>query len=167
MPFCHNCGAKVNETAKFCTDCGAKLKDKLDDIEEQLKLLLWIGITKNSFPFRLRGWVGELGLFVQFRSIGDWGVLKAGGKLRSCLHAECILLDESIPHTACEIKKFDRKRWGRNFAHLVEPTYEIARFFDDRSEEGISEQDAAALKRAIRHFKKTGEWLGLPRKSSV
>ncbi len=167
MPFCHNCGAQVAETAKFCTDCGARLNDKLDDINEQLKMLLQVGIIKNDLPLQLRGWVNDLGLFVQFRSIGNLGVLKAGGMHRSYLDAKFILLDESTAYTACEIEKFDRKTWERRFAHLVRPTHEIARFFDDRSEEGISEHDGVALTQAIQHFKKTGEWLGLPKKSSV
>ena len=139
------------------------MKDKPDDINEQLKMLLNIGILKNSFPLRLRGWVNDLGLFVQLRSAGGLQRLQAGGKFRSCFDALCrgpMCFDASN----WKLRGFDQKSWDRHFAHLVKPTYEIARFFDDRSEEGISEQDFATLTQAIEHFQATGEWLGLPKK---
>jgi hypothetical protein len=102
----------------------------------------------------LRGWVNALGLYVQERRAGGRSRLQAGGRFRSYLDAWC---EEDGDW---QITKFDENAWQLRFAHLVEPTCEIADFlshFDD-----LDTGSADALKKAILHYKTTGSWLGLP-----
>jgi len=162
MPSCHNCGAEVNETAKFCMGCGCQLKgepmakvERVCDIEKVWSMMLDIGVSKCVLPLQLRGWMSAVGLYVQLRSAGGWQRLEAGGMFRSCFDALCRSPIPSMEFANWEIRKFDQRRWERHFAHLVWPTWEISLYL------GSDAQDEATFMAVVEHFKKTGEWLGL------
>lgn len=144
---------------------------KITEIEELLPMLISIAELKNHLPLHLRAWLNDLGLYVQLRYAGGWARLEAGGMFRSCLDALCrdpsnidALLGKA---SAWGIRKFDQERWLRSFAHLVEPTFEIALFVSGSdmtkpSGSQFDEQAVATLRHVTKHFKTTGEWLGLP-----
>lgn len=58
-------------------------------------------------------------------------------------------------------KRFDKDTWNKRFAHLVEPTSDIA-FFLAGHIDNLNEQTVATLRHVAEHFEATGEWLGLP-----
>lgn len=43
MPYCHDCGKKLEELEDFCSKCGAKIKEIVGDVEEKVE-----EITKKS-----------------------------------------------------------------------------------------------------------------------
>jgi hypothetical protein len=138
---------------------------KVCDIEDVYSRLYGIGLMKNDLPSQLRGWVPAVGLYVQLRRAGGWRRLAAGGKFRSCFDALCrdyVCWD--FPDW--EVRKFDKKRWERDFAHLVYPTTELTLFLDGMTGNNhpgfqSSDQNEAKFMAIVTHFKKTGEWLGL------
>jgi hypothetical protein len=144
---------------------------KITEVEELLAILQTIGTLKNNLPLRLRGWLNSLGLYVQLRYAGGWARLEAGGMFRSCFDALCRNpsdVDAIFGKTsAWEIRKFEQERWNQGFAHLVEPTAEIALFVSGSdmmipSGKQFDKQAVAMLTHVLKHFKTTGEWLGLP-----
>ena len=140
---------------------------KVCDIEELLPILQSIALDKKvSLPSRLRGWVAAVGLYIQLRQAGGWQRLEAGGKFRSCFDALCrsyVCIDTAD----WEIRKFDKKRWERDFAHLVLPTRELTDFLLGMAGSTLvrgfqpNEQNETKFTAVVRHFKETGEWLGL------
>jgi len=142
---------------------------KVCDIEEVYGRLYPVGLMKNRLPAQLRGWVPAVGLYVQLRSAGGWSRLAVGGKFRSCFDALC-------RHFVCwdftdwEIRKFDKKRWERDNANLVYPTTELTLFLDSMAGNDCpgfqaSDQNEAKFTAVVKHFKNTGEWLGLLERS--
>ncbi len=127
----------------------------------ELATLSYIAWQKSLLPLQLRGWVNVLGLHVQEREAGRWRRLQAGGKFRSCLDAWC------EGEGDWQVKKFDKDTWERRFAHLIEPTLEIADFLNQRRRYlgNLDREGEDALKNAIQHFMDTDTWPGLPRVS--
>lgn len=130
-------------------------------LDELLNTLGFIALYKSMLSFSLRGWVNSLGLYVQERKAGRWTRLQAGGQFRSCLDAWREELGE------WEVKKFDKAAWERRFAHLVQPTLEIADFLSERATYfgDLDRQGAAVLDGVLQRYKSTSQWTGLPRVS--
>jgi len=144
---------------------------KITEVEQLLDILQTIATLRDVLPRHLRHWLGSLGLYVELRYAGGWARLAAGGMFRSCFDALCrdpSSVDARFGKaSAWEIRKFDKERWNRSFAHLVEPTAQIALFVsgsDMMKPAGsqFDERAVATLKHVVEHFKTTGEWLGLP-----
>lgn len=129
------------------------------NLDELLKTLKIIAGMKGVLPFQLRGWVNALGLYVQARPSGQGTRMQAGGKFRSYL--DVWEGDEGQR----QIRKFDEDTWGRRFAHLVEPTYEIADFLSDRVTffGDLDSEGASTLAHTLQHYGDTGVWLKLPK----
>jgi len=158
---------------------------RISKVEELLPALYEIGTNKNRLPKEVRGWVNILGLYVQLRYTdlltSSIESLVAGGKYIGYFSATCDYpLDRNGAETMIapafgdftnwKIKKFDQQVWERRFAHLVEPTYEIGRylFIPDRENrfriydvEEYKTQWLPKLVNAVKHFRSTGEWIGL------
>jgi len=157
--------------------------------EELFPALYEIGSQKNMLPIELRGWVNILELYVQLRSTqlftASIETLVAGGKYVGYFAATCYLpFDDSGNETFVDtmlgdfskwkVKKFDQQVWEKRFAHLVEPTSEIAwylsipdkanpmRIYDEKADvEKCKLQLLPNLDNAVKHFQSTGEWIGL------
>ncbi len=134
-------------------------KKRLDDLMSTMSTLGLIAMNKSFLPFNLRGWVNALGLYVQERKAGRRTRLQAGGSLRSYL--DVWQEDDG----EWQVRKFDEETWERRFAHIVEPTYEIADFLSQRVHwfGDLDAEGAATLNHALQHYKDTGIWLGLPK----
>ena len=156
---------------------------KVDDVEVLLGILGEVGTIKLNMPFTRRWWLNELGLYVQLRYAAGQGRLRAGGKYKSYFDAWGT---EGEDFNLWEVKKYDKETWNRRFAHLVWPTYEIAIFLgftsgimpwdapvaiddkelgqvsrlDDVMLKTLGEQADLKTKQVIKHFNKTGEWMG-------
>lgn len=128
------------------------------DLDETLATISLVAMFKSWLPFNLRGWVNALGLHVQERKSGQWTRLQAGGSLRSYIDA----WREGDGNW--QVKKFDTETWRRRFAHLVEPTCEIASFLNQRVQYfgRLDAEGAVALNDALQHYHATGMWSGLP-----
>ncbi len=162
---------------------------RISKVEELFPALYEIGSHKNVLPTELRGWVNILGLYVQLREMQTLTTsiesLVAGGKYIGYFSAIC---DYPLNHSGTEtmvgtmfgdfskwkIKKFDRQVWQRRFAHLVEPTSEIAwylsvpdkedpmRTYGSKSDiEKYKIQLLPSLENAVRRFRLTSDWIGL------
>jgi hypothetical protein len=136
-------------------------KKSMDDL---LSTLSFIAMYKSWLPLNLRGWVNILGLHVQERKSGvpgsyRWTRLQAGGSLRSYLDVW------REGDGDWQVKKFDAETWECRFAHLVEPTYEIAEFLSQRVRwfGDLDVEGAAVLNQALQRYRDTGIWLGLPK----
>jgi hypothetical protein len=103
--------------------------------------------------------VNALGFYVQERKVGRLTRLQAGGRLRSYLDVW------QEDDNEWQVKKFDRETWERRFAHIVEPTYEIADFLSKRISYfgDLDSEGAIALNHTLQHYRETGVWLGLPK----
>jgi len=126
---------------------------------ELLRTLEAIAFLKSMLPLHLRGWINSLGLYVQACEAGQRTRLQAGGNLHSYLD----VWQEG--QGDWQIRKFDGDTWERRFAHVVEPTYQIADFLSDRvaSFGDLDSEGANVLSHALQHYKDTGVWLGLPK----
>ncbi len=122
-------------------------------LDELLNTLGLIALYKSILPFPLRGWVSALGLHVQERKAGRSTRLQAGGSFRSYLDA----WQEN--QGAWQVKKFDEATWELRFAHVVQPTIEIAEFLIERVANfgDLDAEGADALNAALHHYKTTGE----------
>lgn len=131
-------------------------KKSLDELISTLRL---IAMYKSMLPFNLRGWVNALGLHVQERKAGQWTRLQAGGSLRSYID----LWREGDGDW--QVKKFDAETWERRFAHVLEPTCEIADFLCQCVDwsGNVDAWGGAVLNQVLQHYKDTGAWLGLPK----
>ena len=133
----------------------------MDDknLDELLNTLKAIAFLKSMLPFQLHGHVNTLGLYVPAREAGHRSRLQAGGSFRSYLDA----WQEGEGNW--QVMKFDKDTWERRFAHLVEPTYQIADFLSNRvaSFGDLDSAGASALDNAFQHYRDTGVWLGLPK----
>ena len=128
-----------------------------NSLDELLGTLSFIALWKSLLPFGLRGWVNALGLHVQERKGGQWARLQAGGSFRSYLHAW------REGEGDWQVSKLDHEMWEHRFAHVVDPTHNIAKYlFHATGTGGLDGGKGAILKEAIDHFKSTGEWLWLP-----
>ena len=163
---------------------------RISDVDELLPALYFIGTHKNELPAELRGWVNILDLHVQLRYVEllttSSDNLLAGGKLRAYFSATCdypqdrsgygktLIAPDFGDFTSWKIRKFDQQVWEKRFAHLVEPTAEIAwylcvpdkqnpmRIYGDKSDiEKYKIQLLPRLEEAVQHFQSTGEWIGL------
>jgi len=156
---------------------------KVDDVAVLLVKLGWIGIIKLNMSIADRWWLNELGLYVQLRYAAGRGRLRAGGKYKSYFDAWGT---EGEDFSLWEARKYDKETWNRRFDHLVWPTYEIALFvgtlggllpgympialegkelgqlseLNDATSKKLREQAELKTKQAIKHFHKTGEWMG-------
>ena len=131
----------------------------IKDLDELLETLGFIALCKSLLPFSLRGWVNALGLHVKERDAGGWTRIQAGGSLRSYLDAW------RQKDGDWEVKKFGEDTWSRRFAHLVEPTVEIAEFLNERvtNSDDLDVASDVALNSALQQHNQTGEWIGLPK----
>lgn len=159
---------------------------RISKVEELLPALYEIGTNKNELPMELRGWVNVLELYVQLRHTdllaSSIETLVAGGKYRRYFAATCdyppdrkgygetLVATMLGDFTSWKIRKFDQQVWERRFAHLVEPTYEIARYlcipdvenaFRTYDIEEYRIQWLPKLVNAADRFKASGEWIGL------
>ena len=162
---------------------------RISKIEELFPALYEIGKHKKPIwlPTELQGWVNVLGLYVQLRDMqtltASIDSLVAGGKYIGYFSAICSYpLDETETMIAPDfgdfskwkIKKFNQQVWERRFAHLVEPTSEIAwylsvpdkenpmRTYGSKNDiEKYKIQLLPKLENAVKHFQLTGEWIGL------
>ena len=139
------------------------------DIKETIVILSMIGTVKKSLPLNLRGWLNDLGLFVQLNekslsnSIYEFHTLEtlqAGGRIRHCLVAEQHRYSGQTK-PAWQVIKYDQKTWESQFAHLVIPTAEIAYIISFASAEQFTKEQGDICQKVIHHYKNTGEWLGL------
>jgi hypothetical protein len=144
---------------------------RISNVEQSLYKLHSIGKLKLGLPVHLQDWVNALGLYVQLRHTGRWWRLAAGARFWNYFDAYCRESDYndavSVEANAWEVRRFERETWDRRFAHLVEPTLDIALFVsggdDTKSPESpFDERAASTLTRIVKHFEATGEWLGLP-----
>ena len=159
---------------------------RVSKVEELLPALHEIGTNKNRLPSGLRGWVDVLELCVDLRYTdvltSSVESLVAGGKYRKYFAATCDYPQDRNGYsktlvgtmfgdfTSWKIRKFDERVWERRFAHLVEPTYEIARYlhipdvdnaFRTYDIEEYRTQWLPKLADAVDHFKASGQWVGL------
>ena len=163
---------------------------RISNVDELLPALYFIGMHKNDLPTELRGWVNILDLYVQLRYVEllatSMDSLIAGGKHRGYFSATCdypqdrngygktFLATMAGDFTSWKIRKFDQQVWEKRFAHLVEPTAEIAwylsipdkenpmRTYGSKSDiEKYKIQLLPKLENAVNHFQSTGEWVGL------
>ena len=158
---------------------------RISKVEELFPALYEIGSNKNMLPMELRGWVNVLDLYVQLRYVqlltSSIESLVAGGKYIGYFSATCDYPPDRSGATKTmiapmfgdfsnwKIKKFDQQVWERRFAHLVEPTSEIARYlsypyrtYDSKSDiEKFEAQSLPKFANAVKHFKSTGEWVSL------
>ena len=162
----------------------------ISKVEELFPALYEIGSNKNMLPIELRGWVNVLGLYIQLRYVQllttSIESLVAGGKYIGYFSATCdypadrngyakIMVATTFgDFSNWKIKKFDQQVWERRFAHLVEPTSEIAwylsipdkenpmRTYGSKSDiEKYKIQLLPKLENAVKRFQSTGEWIGL------
>lgn len=159
---------------------------RISKVEELLPALYDIGTNKNRLPMEVRGWVNVLDLYVQLRYTdlltSSIESLVAGGKYIGYFSATCDYPPDNKEYAKTmiapafgdfsnwKIRKFDQQVWERRFAHLVEPTYEIARYlwvpdienpFRTYDIEEYKIQWLPKLVNAVDHFKASGEWVGL------
>ncbi len=153
---------------------------KVDNVRILLDKLGWVGTIKLNMPIATRWWLDELGLYVQLQYAAGDGRLQAGGKYRSYFDAWG---PQGKDFKLWEVRKYNKETWNHRFAHLVWPTYEVALFvggpmlwdmpvslrgkdlgqlgeLDYAMLETVGEFAALKIKQAIRHFNKTGEWMG-------
>jgi len=159
-------------------------------VDELLPALYFIGTHKNELPPELRGWVNILDLYVQLRHIELLATsadsLAAGGKHIAYFSATCDYPQDTKGYgetlvqtvlgdfTSWKIGRFDERIWQKRFAHLVEPTAEIAWYlcvpdkenpmstYGSKSDvEKYKIQLLPKLQNAAKHFHSTGEWVGL------
>jgi len=150
---------------------------KADDL---FPVLYEIGSHKNMLPMELRGWVSVLELYVQLRHVdlltSSIESLVAGGKYVGYFSATCDYLhDRNGTETMFapwfgdfskwKINKFDQQVWERRFAHLVEPTAEIA--WSLANPDKNNPFMIPRLESSVKIFKSTGEWFGLQRYKCV
>ena len=151
---------------------------KISNINDLYFALYEIGTKKKELPEQLRGWVNILGLYVQqgmlFPGGGVREYLMAGGKFIKCFSSVCDFTMDITKNSEIQastltgdfshwkINKFDEVTWDRRFALLVTPTFEIA-WYLSRDLVVSKEKDKLLnkLSNVVRHFKTTGEWLGL------
>ena len=128
-------------------------------MDELLSTVAFIALYKSWLPFNLRGWVNALGLHVQERKAGQWTRLQAGGSLRSYLDVW------REGDGDWQVRKFDAETWQRRFAHVVEPTYEIAEYLSQRVgwRGDLDAEGVAVLNQALQRYRDTGVWSGLPK----
>ena len=127
-------------------------------MNEVLERLYLIGLAKQFLPFRLRGFLLELGLYV--RLVEDGRMIEAGGRWRTYVQARRESNEEEW-----QIIKFDQARWDRQFSHILQPTYEIATYLIGYANEStlnieIDTDAFHVLFKTMDHFKNTGTWLG-------
>jgi len=162
---------------------------RISEIKELYPALYEIGKHKNELPMELRSWVNILGLYVQLRYIdllaSSIGSLVAGGKYVGYFSATCdyppgpsgaeaIIAPDFGDFSKWKIKKFNQQVWGKRFAHLVEPTAEIAWYLSIPDKENLmktygSKNDVEKYKiqllpkldNTVKQFQSTGEWIGL------
>ncbi len=103
------------------------MQERISDKDTVLRLTFEIGSTKNQLPARLRGYLNLLGLYVQLTEIGERARLQAGGKHRSYFDAWSDSPPQSFPFPSWDVRKFDVQTWNMRFAHVVGPTFEIAK----------------------------------------
>lgn len=125
--------------------------------KEMASSLSVIAMIKQGLPLTMRGWVNSLGLHVQERNIGQLSRIQAGGQFKSYFDA----WEEDGQY---KIRRFDPVIWQKRFASLVEPTLDIATFLAHSASTGneLSGEDKTLLDEAVKSFKRTGEWPGLP-----
>jgi len=162
---------------------------KISKPEELFPALYEIGNHKNMLPVELRGWMNVLELYVQLRYMdlltSSIESLVAGGKYVGYFSATCdypldrsgdkaMVASVSGDFSKWKIKKFDQQVWEKRFAHLVEPTAEIAWYLSIPDKENpmrtygskddiekYKMQLLPKLENAVKHFGSTGEWVGL------
>jgi len=163
---------------------------RIRKVDELFPALYFIGEHKNELPTELRGWVNVLGLYVQLRYVQllttSVESLVAGGKYRRYFSATCnyppdrngygktLVATMVGDFTSWKIRKFDQQVWEKRFAHLVEPTAEIAWYLSTPDKENpmitygsksdiekYKVQLLPKLENAVKHFQSMGEWIGL------
>ncbi len=123
-------------------------------LEEILESLAWIGLNKRLMSLGMAGWVNCLGLHVQLKEDGQR--VLAGGMWRSYIDAV------TSPDGEWQVRKFDKATWAKRFARILEPTLQISVFLMECADErGLHGESERVYWETIRHYRSTGEWLGL------
>ena len=123
-------------------------------LDDTLDCLMWISINKKLIPPEMVGWVSHLGLYVRSKEGGKR--ILAGGMWRSYIDARAS--NERHWH----IVKFDRSTWLKRFVPILEPTLEISDYLSRYADgQGLHGEFARVYWDAIRHYRSTGEWVGL------
>ncbi len=141
-------------------------------MDELVNAVGMIGVFKSSLPVEARGWVNVLGLYVQVRQwFGGqsaeimYSRYKAGGKYRCYLdfRHDLDFRDDGVEDI--RVLRFDEATWNRRFAHLVKPTYQIGEFLKGPhvGKPESMEAKIAVVRKAIAEFRRTGEWIDLPK----
>ena len=126
-------------------------------MDEILDKVLTIHRLTKVLPYYLTHQINKLGLFVSVEKVDGGWAITVGGRWRPRLYAI-----SSSPEGEWQVIRFDQSVWDRRFARLVEPTLEIAKYiFNHVKNKKTSPLPDDSLKKAVRHFKSTGEWPGL------
>ena len=165
----------------------ADIPPLVTDGNEIARLLTLVGSTKLGLPFSVRGLLNNAGLHVQLQSRPsyqgrdkktEW-ILKAGGSFRSYFEARFIdsfdpsMLSEDDNFTGMmasliepgnwNVYRLNHKVWGRRFAHLAWPMYEVAgnlKWMHVADRLGDANQ-LDRITKSIEHLKRSGSWLGV------
>ena len=118
---------------------------------ELIEQLFLIGEAKNAMPLQLRGWINDVGLYVQLRLAGPAARLEAGPDIRTTSIDVWFRKDGGgwIPDG---VRKYKPGDWER----LVTPAAEVAEWILESG--GMSPEMSSRLTAAIRKLKETGEW---------
>ena len=121
-----------------------------EELDTLLSKLEQIGRYKNELPLKSRGWCNSLGLYVQYREMGNQARLEAGtNEHKSDIDAS---IDYSSGPFDWKVKKYNTGDWE----HLVNPTLDIAFWLQTHG--GIPEQYALAFDEAIERYRQEGEF---------
>ena len=119
--------------------------------QELIDDLVAIGEHKNRLPLRMRGFISDLGLYLQMWGSRQPRSLKAGGRFLSRINLVEDGLGGSWRVTKCKSGKWE---------HLVKPTLELAVWFTEAVQvAGVEEW--MEYQRAVEGFRQTGR-LNLP-----
>ena len=149
---------------------GGWMSERISDKDSVLRLTFEIGSTKNQLPARLRGYLNLLGLYVQLTELGGRARLQAGGKHRSYFDAWCDSSPQRFPFPSWDVRKFDAQTWNMRFAHLLGPTFEIAKELRGAWGSSLASNPSPYFRRvaeALQQTERTGLWEGIRRWNCV
>ena len=141
--------------------------EKITNVDTILEVIFQTGKNKREVPMHLRGYVNLMGLYVQLETSGRMCRLQAGDRDRSCFDALGDLSSyfdaPALPLTSedivWDIRKFDTIEWESRFAHLLEPTFEIASSVSSMTR--YKADDAQIVIHALEELERTGKWIGV------
>lgn len=127
--------------------------------EELIGKLFLIGSLKNAMPLNLRGWVNEVGLYVQLAWAGPSGRLQAGDdKWKANISVWFRRSGERW-----DIEKINKYSTG-SWENLVDPTLELAAWISVHG--GLYGDMHDRLAGAVQRFRSSGTWALLTKEES-